>query len=181
MRLLRPLLTQMDTLQHAKKWGIITKYCSVNFTDEQRRIQICAVNSFLGRTVPTIGMCRIRICIFSRLCSFESTIGNAFRARTSTKSKNRKMEKKWSWGSVTFWCGSGSAPLTCGSRSNSRYDSFLQHYLQSEKSNFLLKFCFKILFSRIISVRSTALWEKGRIREAQKHEDPAVPDSQHWM
>ncbi len=80
-------------IQHAKKWGIITKYCPVNFTDVQRGTRIRAVYSVSARTVPTIGMCRIRIRIFPRLCSFESTIGNAFRARTSNKSKKRKMKK----------------------------------------------------------------------------------------
>ncbi len=64
------------------------------------------------------------------------------------------------WGSVTFWCGSGSGlyiPLTNGSGSNSGSDFFLQwlegckkraHYLQSKKFIFLLKFGVKILFCK---------------------------------
>jgi hypothetical protein len=39
------------------------------------------------------------------------------------------------------------------------------HHLQSNKIKFLLKFCLeKFDFAGIISVRSTHLWEKGRIR-----------------
>ncbi len=38
------------------------------------------------------------------------------------------------------------------------------HYLQSKKFNCLQKFCIKFYFACIISVRSTPLWEKGRIR-----------------
>ncbi len=70
---------------------------------------------------------------------------------------------KQCWGTVTFWSGSGSVPLTYGSGS----DSFLHwfygckkksyfflltcpqaHHVQSEKLTFFLKFCGKMLFSR---------------------------------
>jgi hypothetical protein len=43
-------------------------------------------------------------------------------------------------------------------------------------ANILLKF----YFASIISIRSTPLYGKGRIRMAQKHVDP-VPDPQHWV
>jgi hypothetical protein len=75
------------------------------------------------------------------------------------------------------------------------------HHLQSKKLNFLSNFVLTFYFVGIISVCSTHLWEKGRIlnwirirtsdywmrilriREAQKHADPADPvpdpDPQH--
>ncbi len=75
--------------------------------------------------------------------------------------------------SVKFWCGSGSAPLTNGSGS----DSFLQytkkiflifflitypqaHYLQDEKVNFFPKFCVKILFLKALFQSAQHLYDK---------------------
>ncbi len=49
---------------------------------------------------------------------------------TYTGSAGNKDHSWLCWGSVTFWCGSGSAPLTnrSGSGSNSGSDSFLQWF-----------------------------------------------------
>ncbi len=63
-------------------------------------------------------------------------------------------------GSLTFWCGSGS--LTNGSGSN----SFLR-WLHGCKFFFSYFFSYNFPqehYLNIISVRSTPLWEKGRIR-----------------
>ncbi len=93
--------------------------------------------------------------------------------------KGSTSRKNWCWGSVTFWCGSGSLPLPNGS------DSFLYpqaHHLPSSKYNFLQKFGGKILFCKHCS---TSSWEKGRIRsrildlwlmDPQPEQDP---DPQH--
>ncbi len=50
------------------------------------------------------------------------------------------------------------------------------HHLQSKKINFLLKFCVKILFYRHFFSPRKGKRERIRIREAQKHADPADPD-----
>ncbi len=119
------------------------------------------------------------------------------------------------WGSVTFWCGSGSRsldPYHWPIDPTPFFDDLKDvkklffsyfflitypqvHHLQSQKFNFLPKFCFKILFCQaLFSVRSRHFWEKGRIgsririrtsdlwiriREVQKHADPADPDPLH--
>ncbi len=81
-------------------------------------------------------------------------------------------------GSILLTTGSGSES---DSRSDSRSDSFLQwtrmkkivfHFFSynllavttSVLKFFSLKFALKVYFASIISVRSTPLWEKGRIR-----------------
>ncbi len=82
-------------------------------------------------------------------------------------------------GSVTFCCESGSKPLDYLIRIRILFFSdfkdakifyffskffFMTHpYFQSFKFNFLRKFCVKILFASINLVRTTPLWEKGRI------------------
>ncbi len=123
---------------------------------------------------------------------------------------------------MTFWCGSDSGsqdpylwkmdpdptpdptPFFIDFRMHIFHISYFflitcpqAHHLQSRKSNFLLKFCVKIYFEAIISVRSAHLWEKkdpdpylrlmdlDPVWKAQKYADPADPDPdpdpQHWL
>jgi|LakMenE18May11ns_1017448.scaffolds.fasta_scaffold9653836_1 hypothetical protein len=119
------------------------------------------------------------------------------------------------WGSVTFWCGSGSVspdpylwlmdpdptPFLIGCK-NAKKKYFYSycflitcpqaHHLQSKKFNILLNLCVKILFwwhyfrplntfLRKGKDPDPHLWLMIRIREAQKHADPADPDPQHWF
>ncbi len=56
-----------------------------------------------------------------------------------------------------------------------RLDFFHFFFLQLTRRHIFL-FCIKIYFASISSVCSSPLWEKERIREAQKHADP---DPQH--
>ncbi len=76
------------------------------------------------------------------------------------------------WGSLTFWCGSGSGdpyfrlmdpdssptpdpiPFFSNFKDAKNYNIY---YLQSKKLIFLLKFCVIFYFASIISVRSTPL------------------------
>ncbi len=77
------------------------------------------------------------------------------------------------WGSVTFWCGSDfwlmdpdPTPFFSDFKDAKKFIFFkffsiiFSFYLPALKINFLLKF----YFASIISVCSTPLWEKGRIR-----------------
>ncbi len=54
-----------------------------------------------------------------------------------------------------------------------------RHIIFSLKNLIFLKFCVKILFCKRYFSPLNTLWEKGRIREAQKHADPAHLDPQH--
>ncbi len=76
-----------------------------------------------GRLVPPMGSDRTS-------CSRGgSSAGNL--------TQNSQCKNPQCWGSVTFWCGSGSAPLTTGSE----FDSFLQ-WLWGCKKNILNNFFF---------------------------------------
>ncbi len=96
------------------------------------------------------------------------------------------------WGSVTFWCGSGSPdpylwlidpdPVPDPTPDPTHFFINLRiikikkisyffllsciqaHHFQSNKFNFYYNLVFKCYFAGIISVRSTHLWEKGRVR-----------------